>query len=181
MKKLILLIALSTFRLMVWGQSEKHEFYVTAGIGTAPFIIESLNRLDFFSTDVQKDHENPVMTFGYQYRISNKMKIGPEIIIDRFWMDDREDSYRFNSFLGRCDIIWRETRKVIISSGISAGITSKKAIETFNGVLKERSEIYPVMHLYMLCFDYKVGNFSITINNGLGVSGILNLGIKYRF
>lgn len=181
MKKLIPLIILSTFGLMVCGQSEKHEFYVTAGIGTAPFIIESLSSLDFFSNEVQKDHTNPVITLGYQYRISNKIKIGPEIIIDRFWMDDGENSYRFNSFLIRSDFIWRETRKAVIYSGISAGATFKKAIETFNGILRERNEAYPAIHLYLLCFDYKLGKISFTINNGLGVSGILNLGIKYRF
>src|SRR4030095_2769135 len=146
MKKIISLIVLSIFGLLVWGQSQKHEFYITAGIGTGPFIIESLNSLDFFSTEVQKDHTNPVITFGYQYRILNKIKIGPEIIIDRFWMDDRENSYHFNSFLGRCDFIWRETRKVVIYSGASAGVTFKKAIETFNGVLRERNEAYPAIH-----------------------------------
>ena len=181
MKKIISLIAFSTFGLLVWGQSEKHEFYITAGIGTGPFIIESLNHLDFFSTEIRRDNVNPAITIGYQYRASKKMTIGPEIVFDKFWINDKEDSYRFNSFLGRCDFIWRETRRVIIYSGISAGVTFKKAIETYNGIVKERNETYPAMHLYLLCFDYKAGKFSICINNGLGVSGILNLGIKYRF
>lgn len=181
MKKIILVVALSTFELIVWGQSEKHEFYVTAGIGTVPFLIESFSRIDFFATEVRRDHVNPVITVGYQYRISNKIKIGPEIIIDRFWIDDRENGYHFNSLLGRSDFIWRETRKVIIYSGISAGVTFKKAIETFNGILKERNDTYLVMHLYLIGFDFKLQKFSITFNQGLGVSGIMNLGIKYRF
>ena len=180
MKKIILLIGLSTFGLPSWGQSEKHEFYITAGIGTAPFIIETLSHLDLFSTEYRRDHVNPVITVGYQYRISKKIKIGPEIIFDKFWINDKEDNYRFNSYLGRCDLIWRETKKVVIYSGISAGVTFKKATETFNGILQERNETYPAMHLYLICFDFKLKNFSITFNQGLGVSGILNLGIKYR-
>jgi len=181
MKKIIPLIALSTFGLVSRGQSEKHEFHVSAGIGTAPFIIETLNHLDFFSTEVRKDHVNPVITAGYLYRVSKKIKVGPEIIFDKFWIDDKEDNYSFNSYLGRCDFIWRETRKVIIYSGISAGVTFKKATETSYGIANERNDTYPAIHLYLICFDFKLQKFSITFNNGLGVSGIVNLGIKYRF
>jgi len=178
MKKNIFLVALLFFRFAVCGQPEKHEFYVTTGIGTAPFIIESFKRIDFFSNEVRKDHVIPVITIGYQYRIENKIRMGPEILFDRFWIDDRKNSFRFTSFLIRSDFIWRETSKVIIYSGVSIGVTFKKAIETVYG---ERNETYPTAHLYLIGFDFKLKKFSITFNQGLGVSGVLNLGVKYRF
>ena len=166
---------------MTWAQSEKHEFYITAGIGTAPFIIESLGHMDLFSDEVSRDQTNPVITVGYQYKVSKKIRIGPEVIIDRFWINNRENSYHFISVLVRCDINWLSTKRVTIYSGVSTGVTSKNAIETADGVETKRDDNYLGLHLYLFCFDYKFGKFSMTFNKGLGVSGIVNLGMKYRF
>jgi len=181
MKKIISLIALSTLGLLVLGQSEKHELYITAGIGTVPFIIESFDHMVFFSDEIVRDQTNPVITIGYQYRLSKKIRIGPEVVLDRFWINNRENSYRFKSMLVRFDINWLSSKRVNIYSGVSTGVTSKNAIETIDGIETKRNGTYLGLHLYLFCFDYKLGKFSMTFNKGLGVSGIVNLGMKYRF
>ena len=180
MKKIISIIALSTFGSLVWCQSEKHEFYVTAGIGTVPFLVESFNH-NFLASETYPEHANPAITAGYQYRISKKINLGPELVIDKFWFEGWEDHYRFTSLLGRCNIILHESMKTKVYSGISAGVAFRNAIETSNGIIDERHDTYLALHLYLISVDFKLRKFSITTNTGLGVSGLVNLGIKYHF
>ena len=191
MKKIFPFIALSTFGLLAWGQSEKHELFFTSGIGSGPFIVESLNHLgidlsgwlppELRSNETHKDHILPVITLGYQYRLSKKFKLGSEMIFDRFWIDNRKNSYHFNSLFVRCDFIWYESRKLLAHSAVSIGATNKRSIETIDGNIRKRNEILPGMHLYLIGIDFKLGKFSITANNGIGMSGVVNLGVKYRF
>jgi len=181
MKKIISLISILTFGLLVSGQIEKNEIYITAGLVSGPFLVESLNNMDFFATEYSKDQITPIITIGYQYTLSKKIKLGPEIIFDRFWIEDKENSYHFNSFLCHLSFIWIEKKKVSLYSGLSAGITFKKALENVNGIPRSRKDRYFGFHLYTIGFDYKLPKFSFTINKGIGMSGLLNLGMKYRF
>lgn len=181
MKKIISLIVISFFVFPVFGQSEKQEVYITAGLVSGPFLVESFNNIDFFSTEYRKDHVAPIITIGYQYRLSKKIKLGPEIIFDRFWIENKENSYHFNSFLCNLSFTWFERKKVSLYSGLSAGITFKRAWEKDNGIDKLKKDKYLGLHLYTICFDYKFPNFTITVNKGIGMSGLLNIGMKYRF
>ena len=181
MKNIIVLLAFATFGSLTYGQQEKHEIYITAGLVSGPFLVESLNNMDFFSTEYSKDQITPIITIGYQYTLSKKVKLGPEIIFDRFWIEDKENSYHFNSFLCHLSFMWIEKKKVALYSGLSVGVTFKNALETVNGIPTPRKDRYFGFHIYTIGFDYKLPKFSISINKGIGMSGLLNLGMKYRF
>ena len=190
MKKLTYTFLLSFCWLQSWSQSPKHELYTTAGIGTVPLIVKSFNQYSFgvsglfsygYEEETPKDHILPVFTLGYQYRLSKRFKIGVEIVYDKFQLYNKENSYRYISFMGRCSYKLRESKRFILSTAISAGITNEHSIETEQGVKVEKNNMIPGLHFYILEVDYKLKNFIITYNTGLGMSGLINLGIKYRF
>jgi len=194
MKKLLLLIITLAYSLVVLSQlimpygdqSKKNEFYVTAGIGTVPFLVKSFNQYGFniwgyYDEEVPEDHVWPVITLGYQYRVSKKFKIGAEIIYDKFLLYNKENSYRFFSVMARFNYKLGESKRFVAYSGISGGITFEHSIETEQGVKIEKNKTWPAIHLYLLEVDYKFKRFSITFTSGLGMSGIINLGMKYRF
>jgi hypothetical protein len=190
MKKLTYTFLLSFCWLQSWSQSPKHEIYTTAGIGTVPFLVRSFNQYAFgvsglfsygYEEETPKDHVLPAFTLGYQYRLSKRFKIGVEIVYDKFQLYNKENSYRYASFMGRCSYKIGETKRVIIYTAISAGITNEHSLETEQGVKVEKNNMIPGLHFYILEVDYKLKNFIITTNTGLGMSGFINLGIKYRF
>lgn len=190
MKKFIFILLLAFCWIQGWSQSQKHELYTTAGIGTVPFIVKSFNQYAFdfsglfsygYEEETPKDHVLPAFTLGYQYRFSKRFKIGVEIVYDKFQLYNKENSYRYISFMGRCSYKLRESKRFIVSTAISAGITNEHSIETEQGFKIEKNNMIPGLHFYILEVDYKLKNFIITTNTGLGMSGVINLGIKYRF
>ena len=190
MKKLIYILLLAFCWLQSWSQSPKHEFYTTAGIGTIPFLVRSFNQYAFdfsglfsygYVEETPKDNVLPAFTLGYQYKLSKRFKIGAEIVYDKFQLYNKENSYRYISFMGRCSYMLRESKRFIVYTGVSVGITNEHSIETEQGIKIEKNNMIPGLHFYILEVNYKLKKIIITTNTGLGMSGVINLGIKYRF
>jgi hypothetical protein len=62
--------------------------------------------------------------------------------------------------------------------GFTIGVRTLKQFE--NEILKKH-RVNPGYHIYLIGADFKVNKFLIDVNTGYGVSGVFNLGLKYRF
>jgi hypothetical protein len=178
--KYLLQLLLLTLPFYPKAQSEKgsHQFYSTAGTA-------SLHRLAFdLIQDVFGDGISecglPVLTVGYQYQFNKRCRIGIEYIYDKFWYFNEVENIQIKSLLFRFDYNWLNNERFTVFSAISGGYGWIKLTENdFNTPKEYEEEEGVAMHLYLIGAEYKMKNFALLINTGLGYSGLVNIGVKY--
>ena len=157
MKKLILaFVILLPLSVLAQQRPGKYLFYIQGGYMSSGYIKES----------------------GQKEIVSEKWRIGPAFTYDHFGTKHRSVEYSNLSYMMRCDRIWKTTKKYSFYSGLSLGA---RKIRRFEDEIETESHVSMAYQVYLLGADLKIDRFLINVNAGYGVSGILNVGLKYRF
>jgi hypothetical protein len=156
---------------------KKYFVYVGGGHISSLYVNRAVLKTIVSETD-SRSHACPILNAGIQRMVSKDWRVGLSFSYDHFGLKDRSIEYSSLGYMLRCDRIWKETKKSILYSGLSAGIRTLKRFD--NEVLKEH-HVSPGYHLYLIGADFKIEKFLLDINIGVGTSGVLNYGLKYRF
>jgi len=178
MKRLIFFffVLLPVF-LSAQRSSGKYFFYVQGGYLSAWYVKEAMQKSIATETDPH-NHKCIILNAGFQIKVSKDWRVGPSFTYDHFGTKHRDVEFHSFSYLLRVDRIWKETKQISIYSGLSLGINSTRRIEE---KIKKDYSVNPGWQIYLLGADIRIYEFLLDINAGYGVSGILNMGIKYRF
>jgi hypothetical protein len=177
MKKLITAFMFLLPILVFAQKPEKHFFYIGGGYMSSLYIKEAVFKSITSNTDSRK-HTCLILNAGYQQLLSKEWRAGTSFSYEHFGLEDRSVEYSVLSYSFRCDRLWKETKKTILYSGLSAGVRTLKKIENEGAVIRQ---VAPCYHFYLAGLDYKINNFLLDLNLGIGVSGILGFSAKYRF
>ena len=178
MKKLILFF-FGFLPVLITAQqlSRKHFIYVQGGYVSSWFVKEALQKSIVSETDPHS-HKCIILNAGFQMMLSKNWRIGPSFTYDHFGTKHRDIEFHSFSYLLRIDRVWKETKQITLYSGFSLGINSIRRIDA---EIKKDHEVNAGWHVYVLGADIKLYKFLIDINTGYGVSGVFNIGAKYRF
>jgi hypothetical protein len=178
MKKIIFaFVYLLPIVITAQQKPRKYFIYAQGGYLSSLYVNEAMQKKIVSETETHT-HKCIILNAGLQWRISRNWRMGPAFTYDHFGTKYRSVEYSALNYLFRCDRIWRETKKSILYSGLSIGVRKLKQFE--NGILKKH-QVDPGYHFYLIGADFKVNKFLIAVNTGYGVSGVFNLGLKYRF
>jgi len=156
--------------------SGKYFIYVQGGYLSSGYVKKAMQKSIVTETDPH-NHKCIILNAGFQMMIAKNWRIGPSFTYDHFGTKYRDVEFHSFSYLFRTDRIWKETKQVTFYSGICLGVNTIQQIE--NEIKKDHS-VNPDWHIYLLGTDIKVHRFLIDVNTGYGVSGVLNVGVKYR-
>ena len=157
--------------------SEKYSIYIQGGFISSLYVKEAMFK-HIVSETHSHHHACPILSAGFQWNISNKWRVGPTFSYDHFGLKDRSVEYNVLSYLLRCDRIWKETKKINFYSGLSLGVRTLKQFENENLI---EHNLMPGYHIYLIGTEFNIKQFAFDLNVGIGTSGIVNLGGKYRF
>lgn len=178
MKKIFkIFLVLLSFSASAQQQQEKFSFYVQGGYMSSGYIKESALK-EIVSAKETQHHKCIILNAGFLFRISDKWRIGPAFTYDHFGTKHRSVEFSNLSYMIRTDRIWKETKSFSLYSGLSLGI---KKVRRFDDEIETARYHRPACQLYLLGVEFRSGHFSIDANAGYGVSGILNIGARYRF
>lgn len=178
MKKLILFffVFLPVF-ITAQQPSGKYFIYVQGGYVSSWYVKEAMQKSIVTETDPH-NHKCIILNAGFQMMFSKKWRIGPSFTYDHFGTKHRDVEFHSFSYLLRVDRVWKETKQMTVYSGLSLGVNSIRRIEED---IKKDYQVNPGWHVYLLGADIKIYKFLIDVNAGYGVSGVFNIGAKYRF
>ena len=111
-------------------------------------------------------------------RVSEKWRTGFAFTYDHFGTKHRSVEYSNLSYMLRFDRIWKESKTFLFYSGLSVGA---RKIRRFDEEIETERHVAPAYQVYLMGADLKIGHLMIDANVGYGVSGLLNLGLKYHF
>ena len=178
MKKIIIaLVILIPMAVAAQHQLGKFSFYAQGGYMSAGYIKESALR-ELVSEKETQHHKCIILNAGLLIRISEKWRMGPAFTYDHFGTKHRSVEYSNLNYMLRGDRIWKETRSYAFYSGLSLGLRKVRRFEDEVETAKYEKLAYQI---YLAGFELKVNRLAIDVNAGYGVSGILNLGLKYNF
>jgi hypothetical protein len=155
----------------------KYLFYIQGGYMSSGYIKESGQKEIVSETETQH-HKCIIFNAGLLVSLSEKWRIGPAFTYDHFGTKHRSVEHSNLSYMMRCDRIWKATKKYSFYSGLSLGA---RKIRRFEDETETESHLSTAYQVYLLGADFKIDRFLIDVNSGYGVSGILNIGLKYRF
>lgn len=190
MKSFIIFLVCLTLHPSLPAQEKirKHHVYVSAGAGSLHAwgvdIAFSALAAIFGSSSTVQTRATPIFTAGYQYNLSRKFRIGPEVVHHQFNTEpeDRKNDLFFTSVLVRTDYTWFENKKWRFYSGVSAGclfITDRGLFDDGTGV-SETNVIFDG-HVYLVGCEYSIGRTAVFLNAGGGAAGLVNAGITIGF
>lgn len=178
MKKLILFFfAFSPVFITAQQSSGKHFIYVQGGYLSSWYVKEVMQKNIVTETD-HHNHKCIILNAGFQIMLSKNWRLGPLFTYDHFGTKHRDVEFHSFSYLLRLDRVWKETKQITLYSGVCLGVNSIQRIEE---EIKKDHTVNPGWHVYLFGADIKLYKFLIDINSGYGVSGVLNIGLKYRF
>jgi len=157
--------------------SGKYFIYVQGGYVSSWYVKEAMQKSIVTETDPHT-HKCIILNAGLQIKISKNWRIGPSFTYDHFGTKHRDVEFHSFSYLLRVDRIWKETKQMTLYSGLCSGINS---IRRFEEKVKKDYSVNPCWHICLLGAEIKIYKFLLDVNAGYGVSGVLNMGIKYRF
>lgn len=178
MKKLIHFF-FAFFPVFITAQqpSGKYFIYVQGGYVSSWYVKEAMQKSIVTETDPH-NHKCIILNAGFQVMVSKNWRIGPSFTYDHFGTKHRDIEFHSFSYLLRVDRIWKETKQITVYSGLSLGVNSIRQIED---EIKKDYQVNPGWQVYLLGADMKLYRFLIDVNTGYGVSGVFNIGAKYRF
>jgi hypothetical protein len=178
MKKLfIAFVILLPLAVPAQQRPGKYLFYIQGGYMSAGYIKESRQK-DIVSEKETQHHKCIIFSAGFLVSLSEKWRIGPAFTYDHFGTKHRSVEYSNLSYMMRCDRIWKATKKYSFYSGLSLGV---RKVRRFDDEIETERHLSTAYQVYLLGTDLKINRFLIGVNVGYGVSGILNVGLKYRF
>lgn len=178
MKKIIIaLVILLPVSLPAQQQAGKFFFYVQGGYMSSGYVKESVQKVIVSAKETQH-HKCIILNAGFLVRISENWRVGPAFTYDHFGTKHRSVEVSNLSYMLRCDRIWKETKNYLFYSGFSLGA---RKIRRFEDETEVGRRAKPAYQIYLAGADFKINRFLIDVNAGYGVSGILNVGVKYRF
>jgi hypothetical protein len=157
--------------------SGKFFFYIQGGYKSSGYINESGHK-EIVSAKETQHHKCIIFNAGFLVRVSDKWRTGPAFTYDHFGTKHRSVEFSNLSYMLRCDRIWKENKSFLIYSGLSLGTKKIRKFEEEKEVIRRTNLAYQV---YLAGVEIKMGHLMIDANAGYGVSGILNLGLTYRF
>ena len=179
MKKIILvfLYFLPTM-LLAQKLTRKYSFYIQGGYLSSGYIKESAQKKIVSALETQH-HKYIILNAGFQVHLSEKWRTGLVFTYDHFGTKKRSVEYSNLCYMFRCDRIWIKTKKYSCYSGLSFGI---RKIRQFENEVEIERKVNPGYQIYLMGTDFKLADrLFFDINAGWGVSGILNVGLKYSF
>jgi hypothetical protein len=179
MKKTIFIYALLFPIIIKAQQQSKHiSFYMHGGYKSAVYLKENSHEHLISETETNH-HKCIILNAGLQWDISEKWRIGPSFTYDHFGTKLRSVEYSNLSYLLRCDRVWKKTKNYSLYSGLAAGT---RKVRKFEDEAEKGRKLVLGYQIYVAGISYKVVNkFSLDVNTGWGVSGILSIGANYRF
>jgi hypothetical protein len=160
--------------MMAYAQSRTKNlsFFVNGGYISSGYLKEAVNRSQHKMLD-SRNHNCIILNTGIQFRVAEKWRIGPAFSYDHFGIKDRQLSFSRLSYMFRTDRIWKETKKIVLYSGISAGVARTKKFQSHQLI---QSHTGPVYHFYAGGMQFKFYHFYLDINIGYGPAGLFNFG-----
>lgn len=162
---------------MAQHSSKKFSLYVQGGYMSNGFIKEGVAHHIHSATETHQ-HKCIIFSAGFMIDLPGKWRIGPAFTYDHFGTKHRSIEYSNLIYMLRADRIWKENKHFLFYSGAATGIKKIRQFEEEKEIGRREVLAYQV---YLAGLELKLNRFSLDATAGYGVSGILNVGLRYRF
>lgn len=153
-------------------------FYAQGGYMSSGYIKEWGQKELTSSTETHR-HKCIILNAGLQVRVAANWRAGFSFTYDHFGTKHRSVEYSNLSYMLRGDRIWRESKRLLLYSGLAAGI---KKTRKFEEDAETGKKVKEAIQVYAIGAEIRITRwFSLDVNAGYGVSGILNAGGRFRF